>query len=286
MSLLFLYIFTTFISSVSGLVSPTFHHDGSVSSRTFDLAETRLADMDEPPLTNRHCRTSRRTVLESCIIASVINAFSLPTVASAATDSNKLMFPPIEYLEPMCELKLSVDGIVAESTNPKKYPRLRKRLSQFFSPTSVQPSSEAGMYRIISRDYGSRLQSSSSGDSKRRDVQMALQEALEDTLNRLKYLKDAIESGDAAAVEKCARSCQQAINGWFSLVPTSDVSSVDKLIGDIRAADQDRNGKLNKLELDTLPDTSRQVWERRTLLFGDSKVERCLGFKLTETSSY
>jgi len=76
---------------------------------------------------------------------------------------------------------------------------------------------------------------------------------LEDTLDGLSLLKESLlETGDVNVIEKCARDSQQALSKWLALVPDDDIVAVDSLIQQVRGADQDRDGKLNKFELGRL----------------------------------
>lgn len=236
----------------------------------------------------------RRVVLTSFFTASTsLVIFPCTTLASTSTTfTTSTVFPPIEYLEPLYELLLSLNGIVGSSRNVKQYPRLKRRLGQFFGQLQRQYTSndgvtEATYYQRIAREYVDGIQYSTklSRDAIEKDKQTR-EQAIQNALDALVVLKCSIDSGDPNVVEQNARNAQQALTRWFALVPTNDVAKVEALIQDVRAADKDRDGKLSIIEMQDLSKFTRSIWEKRTRLFGASKVERCLGFKLTETSSY
>jgi hypothetical protein len=103
----------------------------------------------------------------------------------------------------------------------------------------------------------------------RTDKQQRVQ-AMDEALQALADCRAALADAapDAAAVAASAATAKSAIGRWLSLVPTEDVSAVDRLLRAVRAADADRDGKLDQAELATLPAPARAVWERRVALVG------------------
>ena len=56
---------------------------------------------------------------------------------------------------------------------------------------------------------------------------------------------------------------------WLALVPEGDVQAADSLFKAVRAADADRNGKLDDRELAELPAKDAATWRARVALVGD-----------------
>lgn len=63
-------------------------------------------------------------------------------------------YPPLEYLEPIYELKLSLDALASVSRDPQRWPALRKRLDRFFSGG---PVSEKFYYAGLSIQYADNI---------------------------------------------------------------------------------------------------------------------------------
>eukprot|EP00545_Synedropsis_sp_CCMP1620_P005764 CAMPEP_0119017830 /NCGR_PEP_ID=MMETSP1176-20130426/17823_1 /TAXON_ID=265551 /ORGANISM="Synedropsis recta cf, Strain CCMP1620" /LENGTH=237 /DNA_ID=CAMNT_0006971673 /DNA_START=112 /DNA_END=825 /DNA_ORIENTATION=- len=230
----------------------------------------------------------------------------LPAFASTANDAPVVAaappkWPSPEFLEPIYELKLSVYALVVAAAaaaeagnNAKKWRRMKTKLDRFVSPKGMRTTmSERDTYREIALKYTSRIQYAN--DDK--EARLAAMD-MDNALTSLESLRKALETattaeGDAnndagrtihLEIERCAREAQRSLAAWLDRIPDEQVRTVAKLIEDVRGADNDRYGWLNGRELKALPEDEQGIWERRVELFGRSKVERNLGFKLTEQS--
>jgi hypothetical protein len=221
-------------------------------------------------------------------------------VTGTAPVAGVKLWPPPEFLEPIYELKLSVDALekiaagTGKDTNAaKKWLQMKTKLDRFVSPKGMRTSmSERDTYREIALEYTSRIQYTD-GNIKNSPTSTTMNKAMDNALVSLESLRKALETALTAdtvnddiemEIERCAREARGAMADWFERIPKDQVQSVAKLIEDVRSADHDRDGWLNGLELAKLPSDERGIWERRVGIFGRSKVERNLGFKLTEQS--
>jgi len=92
---------------------------------------------------------------------------------------------------------------------------------------------------------------------------------MDDCLNNMEAFKNDLGGTDVTAVEGDLAAAQAALNLWFSMVPQEEVEAVDKLFRATRAADINRDGKLNDKEMETLSEQDRDVWKKRVELVGN-----------------
>lgn len=192
-----------------------------------------------------------------------IRAIELPKQAAARVAA----YPPLEYLEPLYELRLSLNALNAVAQEESRWPSLKKRLDKFFGGG---PLSEKFYYIGLSQQYTDRikyddLEAFISQD--KADRRLAIREALD----ALEQCKKALEepSPERAAVTGAAGRAKAAINRWFGLVPASDTERVGLIFRAVRAADTDRNGKLSASELATLDAADAATWKARVAYVGD-----------------
>ena len=84
-------------------------------------------------------------------------------------------------------------------------------------------------------------------------------------------MKDELEAStpDAAQLLASSRRAQQGMARWLSYVPAEDVRRVDALLGAVRRADTDRDGRLSASELHSLSEEQQRVWTARVSLVGE-----------------
>ena len=174
--------------------------------------------------------------------------------------------PPLEYLEPIYELKLSLDALAPVARDPQRFPALRKRLDKFFGGG---PLSEKFYYLGLSVQYTKQIKYDDLDDFVRSDQQQRAL-AMEDALQALENCRAALalQPADAEAVASNAAAAKGGIERWLSLVPKADVERCDALFRATREADANRDGKLDASELATLQSADRATWEARVALVG------------------
>lgn len=187
--------------------------------------------------------------------------------AAAATAARVAAYPPLEYLEPIYELKLSLDALGSIAGDSARWPALQKRLDKFFSGGLL---SEKSYYIGLAVQYSEKIAYDDLAEFVKSDKQQRLA-AMEDTLAAMETTKIALASPgpDVGAIVGSTGAAQRALARWLSLVPPSDVDRVDKLFKAVRVADADRNGKLSKEEAASLSAEDRATWQARVALVGD-----------------
>lgn len=210
---------------------------------------------------------SRRTAL-ACALAflPVDIAQAGPALLQQGSPSTIRFRPaPLEYLEPIYELKLSIDALANAVSEPARWPALLGRLERFFGG----PLSEQYYYAGLSLQYVKNIVYDDLDSFVDADKQ-ARQEAMNAVISALRELRDALKAGAAATPDEAMRAsvtakaaaAQRAMERWMSFVPALDVQRVDALLRAIRAADADRNGKLTGAELSTLGPDEQSLWKR------------------------
>ena len=109
----------------------------------------------------RSTKPSRRHLLQSFAVASTSQL--LPAIARAAevtvvrvTDVRVSEWPPVEYMEPMVELKQLLDGLVDGVKDEANWPSIRKRLDRFFPEAQVASSPIASFIKVSQHNTCSR----------------------------------------------------------------------------------------------------------------------------------
>ncbi len=198
---------------------------------------------------------------------------SAPNPASAA-GIRVAQYPPLEYLEPIYELKLSVDSLKVVMLDPSskaKRPFIQKRLDKMFSGGIF---SEKNVLLGLAVTYNNQIKYSES--ELLAYIKIDKNERLgyiDSTLKSLESLKNNLKKGEGEVDEDIliadAENAQKSITAWFSMLPSEEVEAVDKLFRMSREADVNRDGKLDASELATLPDKERDIWLKRVVLIGD-----------------
>ena len=190
-----------------------------------------------------------------------------PSIAARAAAARVASWPGIEYLEPIFELKLSLDALAAIAPEPSRWPALKKRLDAFFGGG---PLSERNYFAGLSVQYTNAIKYDDLDFAVKVDKQER-QAAIENTLNGMDALKQALAESapDAERVVASAKVAKESMQCWLSLVPASDVREAERLFVATRKADADRNGKLSTSELATLEPADAARWRARVALVGD-----------------
>eukprot|EP00525_Craspedostauros_australis_P003633 CAMPEP_0198114264 /NCGR_PEP_ID=MMETSP1442-20131203/5694_1 /TAXON_ID= /ORGANISM="Craspedostauros australis, Strain CCMP3328" /LENGTH=307 /DNA_ID=CAMNT_0043771537 /DNA_START=48 /DNA_END=971 /DNA_ORIENTATION=- len=196
---------------------------------------------------------------------------TLPFQSSAKISA----WPGIEYLEPLVELKLSVQALSQASADTSKYPLLQKRMEKFFRGGLI---SEKNYYVGLSFQYMKQIQYDKNelGEYAKLDQTERIN-SMEDTMKSLQALlttlqessKTSTEQQQQPYVQAYALQAKQNLDRWFALVPSADVEKAERLFVATRQADANRNGKLEESELATMDEESREVWKKRVALVGD-----------------
>lgn len=190
------------------------------------------------------------------------HASTTSAVIGGATQSARVeTWPGIEGLEPMYELKLSIDAISSAVSDPTNWPSIKKRLDTFFSGFLVN---EKNFYVGIGLQYMNEMQYDK-GELPNYVVldKQARFDALDRTMKDLESLKASLDARDTAAIESYAKSSQNALASWFSLIPASDVKAAADLFVSIRKADSNRDGILSDGELVFMSVPEQELWKRR-----------------------
>jgi hypothetical protein len=93
---------------------------------------------------------------------------------------------------------------------------------------------------------------------------------MEDTLNSIKKLYDTLkkDSPDSQMVQDYTNHSKLSLDRWFALIPPSDVERVKYLFVNARTADNNRNCKLEKEVLESMPEEERAIWLKRIEYIG------------------
>jgi hypothetical protein len=214
---------------------------------------------------------SRRDAIwktSSAAAAALLLLSTTPAPASASSQARVEQWPGLEYLEPILELKLSVQALAQGAGDPSKYPLLKQRLEKFFSGGFL---SERNYYAGLGVQYMGQMKYDK--NELKEYIRLDKEErfsSMEDTLNSLKQLFENLkqESPDSGEVQGYANQAKASLDRWFALVPVGDVDRVGKIFVSARQADANHNGKLEKEELETMSEEDRTIWQRRIDLVG------------------
>jgi hypothetical protein len=230
---------------------------------------------------------SRRHVLRQTLCMVVVGSYLLsvggiltlsPSKALAASSARVATWPSIEYLEPLYELKLSVQALAqaTASSDMSKFGMVQQRLEKLFSGGIF---SERNYYIGLGATYMEQIRYDK--NELKEYIQLdkeARFQAMEDTMNSLQDLLNALKKSSSAnenaaavvvEVQQCANGAKVSLDRWFALVPADDVSRAGQLFLNTRTADVNRNGKLEPDELATLSEDDRILWKKRVAFVGE-----------------
>lgn len=252
------------------------HHDGG------ELQE---------PLVNRRNMLSKSLIHTTITLLPIItsnpqlsNAEESPITGTSATSIRITSYPSLEYLEPIYELKLSIDSLQRNIQNSDNtatsFPYIYKRLAKMFANGIF---SEKNYYLGLAVTYNNQIVYDK--NELKTFVNLDKEERfnlINDTFNRLESLKNRLkivldgssQSDISTNIRKKdiledVEDAQRFMTRWFELIPKEDVNDVDNLYKMVRKADVNRDGKLDANELLTLPEKERDVWIKRIALVGD-----------------
>jgi hypothetical protein len=237
--------------------------------------EAFLVDRQATPPRERYDLTSlqaqqmsRRDVLWKSMGASMALVLSAPASSLAASQARVEQWPGVEYLEPIYELKLSVEALSQAAGDASKYPIVTKRLEKFFGGGLL---SERNYYAGLGVQYTGQIKYEK--NELKEYIRLDKGErfnSMEDALNSLKELFETLkkDSPSDADVKGCVNQAGTSLDRWFALVPPSDMERVGKLFIAARQVDVNRNGKVELEELATMSEEDRVVWKRRVALVG------------------
>ena len=174
--------------------------------------------------------------------------------------------PPLEYLEPLYELGLSLEALNTVAQDESRWPNLKKRLDKFFSGGLL---SEKAYYLGLNLQYISKIQYNDLAAFVSQDRELRKQ-TFEDAIGSLEKCKKALESEspDKSTITSSAARARTR-TAVARLHSEADVERIGQLFRSVRAADTDRNGKLSPTELATLAPDDAAVWKARVDLVGD-----------------
>lgn len=241
---------------------------------------TLLRDATSEPVVSR--RSALLTTVASVAVAvgastkaAAVSSISptdpLSVVVGGAVQSARVAsWPGIENLEPMYELKLSIDALQTGVVDPNQWPYVQKRLDKFFKGGIF---SEKNFYFGVGLQY--------MNDIKYDKAELpnyvvmdkdARYEALDQTMKGLERLRISLSSPNASVlkgvVEENAIDSQSALASWFALIPPGDVAAVQELFVHVKKVDTNRDGKVADDELALLSIREQELWKKRTAKFG------------------
>jgi hypothetical protein len=256
--------------------------DDRHTSLTSSRGVSRSSSSSSPPMASRRhvLRQTLAMVVVGSNLLSVGGVLTLsPSKALAASSARVATWPSIEYLEPLYELKLSVQALAqaVASSDTTKFGMVQQRLEKLFSGGIF---SERNYYIGLGATYMEQIKYDK--NELKEYIQLdkeARFQAMEDTMNNLQDLLNALKKNSAAAnenaaavvveVQQCANGAKASLDRWFALVPADDVSRAGQLFLNTRTADVNRNGKLEPDEWATLSEDDRILWKKRVAFVGE-----------------
>jgi hypothetical protein len=191
-----------------------------------------------------------------------------PTAARAASQARVKVQPGLEYLEPIYELELSIGALEQglEKGGKESWPSIGERLDKFFGGGLF---SERNFYGGLGVQYTNQIayEDAELPEYIRLDKEARFG-AMEDALNGLEGVKNALLASDEEAVRSSMADARSGISRWFAFVPEADRDAVAELYQKARQADANRDGKLDDAELSTLDEVNRARWKRRIQIVG------------------
>lgn len=261
---------------------PQSHHRLSATNLKLHIQEGENCNKN-----NKRIVKTRRNILSSVSSLALTLAATtiIPQSSKAASSSSIriLQYPSLEYLEPIYELKLSIDalekGLLLSSSNDDTSQRQRiniqKRLEKLFAGGIF---SEKNFYLGLAVTYNNQIAYDTNRElstyinldkDERLNYIDSTLKSLESVKNTLKRVSTTAASVDEDILMNDIGSAQKSIKAWFAMVPTQDVDAVENLFRMTRGADANRDGKLDASELATLPEKEREIWIKRIALAGD-----------------
>lgn len=214
-------------------------------------------------------QVTRRGILSAAAAAALpLTPYSTEAVdVTLPTQARVAVSPAIQYLEPIYELRLSVDALNSIASDEARWPALKKRLDRFFSGG---PLSEKIYYLGLNLQYLDKIRYDDLDAFVRQD-KAERKQAFEDAIAALEDCRKALSSDapEKSAVAGAAAKAKASLSRWFEFAPVADVERVGRLFVAVRNADTDRNGKLSAAELATLDPADAATWKARVALVGD-----------------
>jgi len=175
-------------------------------------------------------------------------------------------WPGLEYLEPIYELKLSLDALVAYAGDQARWPAIRSRLERFSSGGLL---SERFYYAGLCEQYTRKIVYADLPDFVKAD-KFERQAAIVDVLEQMEQLRMVLRdaSPEAAKVQGLAEAAQRAMGRWLSFVPEAQVTRVGALFAAVSRADADKNGVISDAEAAALGAEDLALWKKRVELVG------------------
>ena len=191
-------------------------------------------------------------------------------VGGAVQSARVASWPGIENLDPMYELKLSIDALSSGVADPANWPYVQRRLDKFFQGSIF---SERSFYFGVGLQYMNDIQYDKAElPSYVLLDKEARYKALEQTMNSLEMLKSSLASPNASVIKDViqdnAKECQAALASWFALVPQGDVRAVQELFEHVKKADVNRDGRLSDDQLPFLSIEEQELWKKGVAKFG------------------
>jgi hypothetical protein len=97
--------------------------------------------------------------------------------------------------------------------------------------------------------------------------QLCKNEGLSDLKTKLSQDSVSVQV-QAKALQDDADFAVNSIERWFALVPEIDRRGVAELLQSVRAADTNRDGRLDETKLQAMNETDRKLWKKRVQLAG------------------
>jgi len=238
-----------------------------LTSRALSFQQARQQHPLDPPQSvsphfNEKQRSRRELLWETASLASIGQMLvANPSVASSQARVSE--WPGLEFLEPVYELKLSVDALNKASSDTTKYPFLKQRMEQFFKGGIF---SERNYYAGLGVQYQGKIVYEKNELNEYIKLDKAARfNSMENTLESLKELLEELRK-DQPSPEEVIQSASQAkmsLDQWFALVPPMDVERARQIFTAANKADVNHNGQVEDNELETMSEEDRVVWKRR-----------------------
>ncbi|KAL7553232.1 hypothetical protein ACHAWF_017315 [Thalassiosira exigua] len=236
-----------------------------------DGIASSVEDVSSPLVSRRSTLRAGAAAAALSLMAAAPRPSSATVVGGARTSARVETWPGIESLEPLYEFKLSLDAVAAGVKDPNNWPYVRKRLESFFGGFIVN---EKNYFMGVGLQYMNEIKY----DEGELPNYVLLDkesrfDALDGTMKNLEGLKKALAedpsvSANVNLVEDLARSAQDSLRSFFSLIPEDDVKAVEELFTNVKKADVNGDGRLGDDEIIYLSPAEQEAWRRRVEKFG------------------